>query len=594
MNNPELAKGTVIADRYTLVEFKGSGSFGEVWLAHDNVLDIDVAIKLYISLDNKGQKEFEDEYKVAYDLNHQYLLTSQYYSVWERRPFLIMKYCSRGSATALAGNVTDERTAWKFLHDVASGLAFLHGLETPIIHQDIKPENILIDDHGNFLITDFGISRKMRSTLRKQSKRVSTSGAIAYMGPERFLKDPMAVKASDIWSLGVSVYEMLTGELPFCGQGGGMLNAGAEVPDVDTTKWSENLNNVMRDCLAKDTWDRPTAEQIETFAKMMLDGKKADWKKFRGTKDDDPEPEIIEEQRKEETKPIVKPKPVPHEESPATKTVAAPSDSNGGELSPRPSRNRGGDGGNGWVRILMIAGIVAVIGASAWYFFAGGTVPSDDERAVQEHYDTLKLLCINNTSNGSKTNLTALAKARNELDSMRLMAANYKFLKDTVTTDLAAQLNSKIDEAHDAWLRHAKTQIEVAEDSHQGLLHYLTAARLKASPEVISGLEGIAKSTGVKAAMMVITDAVVSGNLLTLSYDGLNSENIPGVTLSYALTPENGTPSVSGKASVTIEKGRGNSVAISLGRAPKFGTYQLTISQKDYVIYEGIVKVAAE
>ncbi len=590
MNNPELAKGTVIADRYTLVEFKGSGSFGEVWLAHDNVLDIDVAIKLYISLDNKGQKEFEDEYKVAYDLNHQYLLTSQYYSVWERRPFLIMKYCSRGSATALAGNVTDERTAWKFLHDVASGLAFLHGLETPIIHQDIKPENILIDDHGNFLITDFGISRKMRSTLRKQSKRVSTSGAIAYMGPERFLKDPMAVKASDIWSLGVSVYEMLTGELPFCGQGGGMLNAGAEVPDVDTSKWSENLNNIMRDCLAKDTWDRPTADQIETFSKMMLDGKKADWKKFRGTQEEDSQSEV-EEPRENETKPIHK--PTPHDESPATKTVAA-SDSNGGDLSPRPARNSGSGGSNGWVRILMIAGIVAAIGASAWYFLADGTETSDDERAVQEHYNTLRLLCTNNTANGSQTNIPALFKARNELDSMRLMAANYKFLKDTVTTDLASQLNGKIEVAHDAWLRSAKTQVEIAEDLHRGLTDYLTAARIKASPEVIAGLEGIAKTTGIKAAMMVITDAFVNSNLLTVSYDGLNTENIPGVTLSYSLTPENGTPSINGKASVTIEKGRGNSVAISLGRAPKFGTYQLSISQKDYVIYEGIVKVAAE
>ena len=271
-NSAGLTIDTIIDNRYILKQFKGRGSFGEVWLAYDNELDIEVAIKLYISLDQNGQDEFKSEYKVVFGLIHQNLLTAQHYGVWDHRPYLIMKYCSRGSAYNLAGNITDEKDIWRFIHDVSAGLKYLHGLETPIVHQDIKPENILIDEQGTYLITDFGVSLKLRSTLRKQSKRSAESGAIAYMGPERFLKDPIAVKASDIWSLGVSIYEMVTGELPFCGQGGGMLNAGAEIPDLDTSKWSRNLNEVMRACLAKDTWERPTAEKLEDYSRLMLNG----------------------------------------------------------------------------------------------------------------------------------------------------------------------------------------------------------------------------------------------------------------------------------------------------------------------------------
>ncbi len=271
-NSAGLTIDTIIDNRYILKQFKGRGSFGEVWLAYDNELDIEVAIKLYISLDQNGQDEFKSEYKVVFGLIHQNLLTAQHYGVWDHRPYLIMKYCSRGSAYNLAGNITDEKDIWRFIHDVSAGLKYLHGLETPIVHQDIKPENILIDEQGTYLITDFGVSLKLRSTLRKQSKRSAESGAIAYMGPERFLKDPIAVKASDIWSLGVSIYEMATGELPFCGQGGGMLNAGAEIPDLDTSKWSKNLNEVMRACLAKDTWERPTAEKLEDYSRLMLNG----------------------------------------------------------------------------------------------------------------------------------------------------------------------------------------------------------------------------------------------------------------------------------------------------------------------------------
>lgn len=275
MYESELKQGTTIDDRYILKEYKGSGSFGEVWLAEDNKLGIDVAIKLYISLDQKGQDEFKEEYKVAYGLSHKNLLIAQYYSVWGHRPYLITKYCSRGSVDNFRGNIS-ETDIWKFIHDVANGLKYLHAQEPPIVHQDIKPENILIDEQGNYLIADFGISKKMRTTMRNQSKRSIESGSIAYMGPERFLKVPMAVKASDIWSLGVSIYELATNDLPFMGQGGGMLNAGAALPELDD-KWSHNLNEIMQACLAKDTWDRPTAEDLADYTQQVLKGKDLSW-----------------------------------------------------------------------------------------------------------------------------------------------------------------------------------------------------------------------------------------------------------------------------------------------------------------------------
>lgn len=94
------------------------------------------------------------------------------------------------------------------------------------------------------------------------------------MGPERFSKEPIAVKASDIWSLGVSIYELTTNDLPFMGQGGGMLNVGAEIPNLDTAKWSSNLNDVMRRCLSKNTWDRPTAEELAEYSKLVMNGDK--------------------------------------------------------------------------------------------------------------------------------------------------------------------------------------------------------------------------------------------------------------------------------------------------------------------------------
>lgn len=269
----DLKIGTKVKDRYTLKEYKGCGSFGEVWLAHDEVLDMDVAIKIYISLDSNGVEEFKSEYLTTQGISHPNLLTANYFDVWGQRPFLVMKYCAKGSATSKA-TIMDEYDLWNFIHDVSSGLRYLHGMTEPIIHQDIKPDNILVDDNNRYLITDFGISKKMRSTMRKQSQRAVGAGATAYMGPERFDSDPSPVKASDIWSLGVSIYELATGELPFSGLGGGMQKNGAEIPSLDN-KWSKDLNMVMQSCLAKEPWNRPTAQQLEEYSEAILKGRNA-------------------------------------------------------------------------------------------------------------------------------------------------------------------------------------------------------------------------------------------------------------------------------------------------------------------------------
>ena len=96
-------------------------------------------------------------------------------------------------------------------------------------------------------------------------------GSIPYMGPEMFSANPQAVKATDIWALGVSLFELMSGDLPFFGQGGGMLLRGAEIPAIQG-HFSEELKKTVQSCLARETWDRPTAEQLRDYAEAKLQG----------------------------------------------------------------------------------------------------------------------------------------------------------------------------------------------------------------------------------------------------------------------------------------------------------------------------------
>ena len=267
----EISQSTIIQNRYRLLRKLGRGSFGEVWAAHDDVADVDVAVKVYVALDDKGIVEFREEFRNVSTLIHTNILRPEHYDVYGSRPFLVMPLC-RGSVEGQAGGMS-EPELWHFIRDVSSGLAYLHGHE--ILHRDIKPDNILINPDEDYVISDFGISTRMRSTMRRssmrQNKDVDTSGTIAYMAPEMFTKSPSAVKATDIWALGATLYELMTGELLFFGQGGVVQLKGAELPELPVS-YSQYLRDTVMSCLNMDAWFRPTASELSEYAASKLKG----------------------------------------------------------------------------------------------------------------------------------------------------------------------------------------------------------------------------------------------------------------------------------------------------------------------------------
>lgn len=262
----QLQENTLFANRYQLIKLLGRGGFSEVWLAKDNWTHLQIAIKVYApgqGMDQDGLQDFCGELASVYDLNHSNLLKPQHVDTWQNMPYLIMAYCPAGSCVKRVGKMT-EPELWKLIHDVAAGLAYLH--EKDVIHQDIKPDNILVDTEGNYLITDFGISTRARSTLRKSVIGGNTSGGTtAYMGPERFSRQPAPTKASDIWSFGAMAFELLEGVTPFGEIGGGMQKGGAEIPFINAPV-SDALKFTIFKMLSKETWDRPTAATLVEWA----------------------------------------------------------------------------------------------------------------------------------------------------------------------------------------------------------------------------------------------------------------------------------------------------------------------------------------
>ena len=226
-----------------------------------------VAIKIYRpknALDIDGEQRFREEFKIVYECRHENLLQPTSFSVFEGVPYLVLPYCKYGSSEQLIGKPLTSDEIWKFVLDVSSGLYRLHTNDPSIIHQDIKPANILIDNNRDYAITDFGISSKYNGTT-EQGYGEENNGTTAYMAPERFQESAEPTCQSDIWAFGATLYEILTGEVPFGEEGGRYQQENNDLPSP-INHVSSDIRRLINDCMALEPEKRPSAYQIRRAA----------------------------------------------------------------------------------------------------------------------------------------------------------------------------------------------------------------------------------------------------------------------------------------------------------------------------------------
>ena len=270
--------GDLFDGHYKLIDsLSTDGGSADVWLAIDvNTIDesgdestaTKVAVKIYRPknmIDIEGEYQFRSEFKKVFNCHHEHIIQPTYFNIYKEMPYLVLPYCPAGSSELLIGQFERKEDLWKYIYEVASGLAYLHDHNPQIIHQDIKPANVLIDDNGNYAITDFGISAEMGGTFVEEED--GSAGTFAYMAPERFIEGTPPMPESDIWALGATLYELVTGDAPFGNEGGGIQGKDTVIPPIKQ-KIPDSIKELIYSCLAYDAKSRPSARSIvETVLK---------------------------------------------------------------------------------------------------------------------------------------------------------------------------------------------------------------------------------------------------------------------------------------------------------------------------------------
>ena len=220
----EIESGTLIADRFEVKKFLDSGGFGMVYQGYDRNLQIDVAIKILKRekiFSPKARKRFFREAKVLTGIKHPNVVRIYDVGEFGEDVYLVMEFVDGVTLESFFKEKEDLRPVElkELMIKISDALGAIH--DQDIIHRDIKPANIMVTTEGNPVIMDFGLAKEQDSKVN-ESEALTLKGNVLgtpqYMAPEQFTAPEKVCKASDIYSLGITFYELSTGELPIKGK----------------------------------------------------------------------------------------------------------------------------------------------------------------------------------------------------------------------------------------------------------------------------------------------------------------------------------------------------------------------------------------
>ncbi|MFI1768345.1 serine/threonine-protein kinase [Streptomyces sp. NPDC020800] len=261
--------GLLLADRYHLDEPLGRGAMGEVWRATDRTLDRPVAVKLLRTDEAADTERFRLEAQTAGRLHHPHVVGVYDFGSHGGRLYLVMELIegwTLAQERSLRGTLPPHEAA-AVGAQMAAGLSAAHA--QGVVHRDIKPANVMLTTDRTAKITDFGIARFADDAAGALTATGKVVGTADYLAPERALGRP-AQPASDVYSLGCVLYELLTGRPPFLGATPlavvqQQVDAAPVPPSRLRAGIPDSLADYVVDMLAKDPARRPTAEQAAAW-----------------------------------------------------------------------------------------------------------------------------------------------------------------------------------------------------------------------------------------------------------------------------------------------------------------------------------------
>ena len=275
-------KGYLLGERYRIIDTLGEGGMANVYLAEDIILQRKVAVKiLRLDLQNEPQTQarFQREALATSELSHPNIVSVLDVGMDHGLPYMVMEYVDGPDLKEYIreNSPLDLREVIRIMDQILSAVALAH--KHNMIHRDVKPQNILMDKRGNIKIADFGIAVALNQSSITQTN--SVMGSVHYMSPEQ-TRGGLVTKQSDIYSLGIILYELITGTVPFNGDTPvsiALKHAQEPIPSIRKKDKSvpQALENVVLKATAKDPRDRyDSAQAMKADLDSSLDPERSD------------------------------------------------------------------------------------------------------------------------------------------------------------------------------------------------------------------------------------------------------------------------------------------------------------------------------